>query len=263
MNNTCNISNPVKKALLERKTTFGTWIQMGHPAVAEILAEAGFDWITVDCEHTDIDLKAFSSLACGISTKGSVPMARVRENDNLAIRQALDAGAGGVIIPLVNNAGEAKKAVASAKYPPEGIRGFAFCRANHWGIHFDDYVEKANSDIIVIAMIESRQAVENIDEILDVNGIDGIFIGPYDMSGSYGVTGQTDHPIMIEACRQVADSCRKHGKSAGIHIVKPSEASIKKALEEGFTFIALGMDTVFLDESSRRYLGESKKIVLP
>lgn len=253
-------SNPVRKALLERNICLGTWIQLGHPGIAEILSGAGFRWIAADCEHTDIDAEGFSSLARGMYGRGPVPFARVRENDTLAIRQVLDGGARGIIVPLVNNAEEARKAVKAAKYPPDGVRGFAFCRANDWGVDFDRYSREANRDIAVVVMIESAEAVGNIDEILAAEGVDGVFIGPYDMSGSYGVTGQTSHPVIQEACRKVSSACKAHNKSAGLHVVKPTEENVKTALDDGFTFIALGMDTVFLDEAARKIMKTAEDI---
>jgi len=242
--------NPVKKALLERKLTFGSWIQIGHPAVAEVLSRSGFEWLAVDMEHTDIDIKSFCDTIRGMQGRGVIPLARVRENDFLAIRQVLDAGAQGVIVPLVNSAEEAENAVKAVKYPPIGKRGFAFCRANEWGIDFDEYARRANQDVAVIVMIESRLAVENINEILAVEGVDGVLIGPYDMSGSYGLTGQVSHPDIMKACRTVSAACKKHGKAAGIHIVKPDGKNIKEAIADGFIFIALGMDTIFLGQTS-------------
>lgn len=246
--------NPVRKALLDRKITIGTWIQIGHPAVSEIFANAGFDWIAADCEHTDIGIGAFAGVARGMYGRGSVPFVRVRENDTLAIRQVLDAGAQGVIVPLVNSPDEAARAVQAAKYPPEGVRGFAFCRANDWGVDFDRYAKTANYDVAVVVMIESKQAVENIDGILGVDGVDGVFIGPYDMSGSYGITGQTSHPVIKEAFNIVSDACKRHNKSAGLHVVIPDDLSVIKAVEDGFTFIALGIDGVFLDRSARNVI---------
>jgi len=243
----------VRRALLDRRLSIGTWIQAGHPAVSEALAAAGFDWIAADCEHADIGPREFGDLARAMRGK-AVPLARVHENDTLAIRQMLDMGACGVIVPLVNSAEEARKAIAAAKYPPDGIRGFAFCRANDWGVDFDEYARTANDDIAVVVMIESRQGVENIDEILAVEGVDGVFIGPYDMSGSYGIPGQTDHQTVRDACARVSEACDKAGKSAGIHVVIPTPEAIKDAVAGGFTFIAVGVDTVFLTETARSAL---------
>jgi 2-keto-3-deoxy-L-rhamnonate aldolase RhmA len=251
----CNITNPIRKALLERTPTFGSWIQIGpYPALAEILANAGFDWLGIDCEHSDIDVEGFTALARGMHGRDAAPFARVRENDTLAIRQVLDAGAQGIIVPLVNTAEEAKKAVAAAKYPPQGVRGFCFSRMNDYGTKFDDYVRTANDNIAVVVMIESKQAVENIDDILTVDGVDGVFIGPYDMSGSYGLVGQTDNPVIQDACCKVVEACEKHGKSAGLHLVHPTPETISKTITNGFTFIALGVDMVFLNDAARQTL---------
>lgn len=250
--------NKVREALLNKKPTIGSWIQTGSPVSAEILARAGYDWIAIDCEHSSIGIEAFAAAARGIYGRGPATLVRVRENDTLAIRQFLDMGAEGVIVPLVNSAEDARRAVAAAKYPPEGVRGFGYCRANNWGVDFADYVKQANEDICVVAMIESKQAVEHIDEILEVEGIDGIFIGPYDMSGSYGCVGKTDAPVIVEACKRVLEACKRHGKAAGQHIVFPTKENVSRALEEGYTFLALGTDIVFLAGAAQDALNLAK-----
>lgn len=247
----------VKNALRLRETALGGWIQIGHPGIAEIFGRAGFDWVCVDMEHGDTE-GSLPNIMRALGGYKPVPFVRVEENNVLKIRRALDMGARGIIVPLVNTPEEAKRAVAAAKYPPAGVRGFAFCRANEWGRDFDEGVVSANSELSVVVMIESRQAVENIESILAVEGVDGVFVGPYDMSGSYGVTGETEHPFIQEACRRVSKACEKRGKSAGIHIVAPTREKIIKARQDGFTFIALGMDTVFLAEGAQKALGELK-----
>ena len=246
--------NPVRQALLERRLCIGTWIQIGHPAVAEVLAQAGFDWLCVDAEHTDIGLGEFAAVARGMHGRGPVPLVRVRENDTLAIRQMLDLGALGVIVPLVNSAAAAAAAVQAAKYPPQGVRGFAFHRGNNWGADFADYASTANAEIAVVVMIESKEAVESIDAILAVEGVDGVFIGPYDMSGSYGMPGRTADPVIQRACARVVEACRRAGKSAGIHVVLPTPESIGQALRQGFTFLAVGVDTIFLSQGAKQAL---------
>lgn len=251
--------NPVRKALLERKVTLGTWIQIGHPAITEVLSNSGYDWIAADCEHTDISIEPFTNVMRGMYGRGPVSMIRVRENDTLAIRQALDMGAMGVIVPLVNTAEEAKKAVEAAKYPPKGVRGFCFSRMNKYGDEFESYIKNANDDIAVVVMIESKEAIENIDEILAVEGVDGVFIGPYDLSGSYNIPGETSHPLVQDGCRKVVEACKKAKKSAGLHVVIPTEENITKAVDDGFTFIAVGVDTVFLNQASKEALGIARK----
>ena len=250
--------NPVRQALLERRLTLGTWIQAGHPVVSEVLAEAGFDWIAADMEHTDIDNASFANLARGMHGRGVVPMARVKENDTIAIRQVLDMGAQGVIVPLVHTADDAERAVAAAKFPPRGVRGYSFTRTNDWGKDFDAYAASANEDVAVVAMIESKEGVHNIDAILDIDGIDGVFIGPYDLSGSYGVPGQTSHTDVVAGCEAVVKACADVGKSAGLHVVFPTQDAISTAIADGFTFIALGLDVVFLREGATEAVREAR-----
>lgn len=214
--------------------------------VAEILAEAGFDWIGIDMEHTDIDNAAFTALARGMHGRGAAPLARVRENNTLAIRQVLNLGAHGVIVPLVHTARDAARAVAAAKYPPRGVRGFCFGRMNDWGRSFDSYAARANEEVAVVVMIELTEGVKNIDTILAVDGVDAVFIGPYDLSGSCGVPGQTTHERVQAGCRRVRDACEAAGKAAGVHLVAPEPSAVTRAVEDGFTFLALGVDIVFL-----------------
>jgi 2-keto-3-deoxy-L-rhamnonate aldolase RhmA len=237
--------NPVKGKLLEGKPSFGSWIQVPHPAVAEILSAVGFDWLAVDMEHSDAGVSEFSDIIRGMYGRGPAPMARVQENDTLGIRRILDAGAWGIIVPMVNCAEEAEKAVRAARFPPRGIRGAGFARANDYGVVFDDYL-KASGDILVMAMCETRQSVENIEEIAAVDGIDGIFMGPYDLSMSYGIPGKTNDPVMREARRRVLAACKKAGKAPGLHHFNLTKESVQGVLDEGFLFVALGVDVSFI-----------------
>ena len=234
------------------KPAIGSWCQIGHPANAEILAQAGFAWIAADCEHGEFEDGDIANFCRAVRPFPCAPLVRVKENAALPIRRALDLGADGVIVPLVNSAAEAERAVQAAHYPPKGVRGFAWHRGNEWGVKFEPYAREFQP--LVIVMIESRAAVENCEAILAVEGVDGCFIGPYDLSGSYGITGQTRHALIAEACGKVAASCRNQGKAAGRHIVTPSREEIREALDQGFTFLALGMDTHFLGSGARQTL---------
>ena len=242
----------MKNKIVERFLCVGSWCQIGHPANAEILAKAGFEWIAADCEHGEFENGDLGNFCRAVRQFDCTPLVRVKENAIMPIRRALDLEADGVIVPLVNSADEAKKAVEAAQYPPKGIRGFAWQRGNHWGTEFDAYTKDFNP--IVIVMIESQAAVENIDAIMAVDGVDGCFIGPYDMSGSYDIPGQTEHQIIADACLKVADACKKHGKAAGQHIVVPTKDNVETAVEQGFSFLALGMDSYFLGNGARQAL---------
>jgi 2-keto-3-deoxy-L-rhamnonate aldolase RhmA len=238
----------LKTRLANGETLWGSWLQLAHSASAEILAGAGFSWLALDLEHgeaAETDLAAFCR-SCRL--QNAAPLARVRENDTLAIRRALDLGADGVIVPLVNTVSAARRAVAAATYPPVGERGFAWQAANAYGRNFANYLRDFSP--VVIIMIESRQAVENIDDLLAVDGVDGVLVGPYDLSGSYGKPGAVDDPQVIAAMQHVVAACQRRKKAAGQHLVTPTAAAITCARQQGYTFLALGMDTVFLGQGA-------------
>jgi 2-keto-3-deoxy-L-rhamnonate aldolase RhmA len=240
-----------RKALLDRQVTLGTWLQINNPTAAEVLANAGYDWISLDIEHTDIDIVSMTALLRGMYGRGVAPIARVTTNDVIEIRRSLDVGAQGVLVPFVSTAEQARRAVSACKYPPWGVRGYSFCRANNWGVDFAADVETANDETAVIVMIESKEGAENIEEILAVEGVDAAFIGPYDLSGSYGIPGQIQDPIVRDACRRVIEACERAGKSVGLLVVRPTPEAVRQAIEDGFTLICLGLDTVFMDEGAR------------
>ena len=240
-----------RQALIERRVTLGTWLQINNGTAAEILANAGYEWIAIDIEHTDIDVTSLTELLRAMYGRGVAPVARVATNGLLDIRRALDAGAEGVLIPFVNTPEQAKFAVQAAKYPPMGVRGYSFCRANDWGVSFAEDVKTANEQTAVIVMIESRQGVENIDAIVAVEGVDAVFIGPYDLSGSYGIPGQTQAPVVRKAFQRVIDACEHAGKSVGLLLVRPTEDAVKQVVSDGYTLLCLGLDTVFIDEGAR------------
>jgi len=245
------MKNKLRQALLERSVTLGAWIQIGHPACAEIFARAGFDWVCVDLEHGAIDLETMTDVFRTLDAFDCVPVARLPINDPVWIHRSLDAGARALIIPMVKTADEAESAVRESKYPPRGVRGFGYSRANRHGMDFDAYIASANDEIAMIMQIEHIDAIRHLDAILDVDGVDGLFIGPLDLSGSMGITGQMEHPKMVAALESYRTACKKHSKSAGMHIVRPDAGNIRHALDQGYTLIALGLDNVFLDESAR------------
>jgi 2-keto-3-deoxy-L-rhamnonate aldolase RhmA len=166
----------------------------------------------------------------------------------------LDAGARGLIIPMVKTAAEAEAAVREAKYPPRGGRGFGYSRANLYGADFDSYIASANDEIAMVMQIEHKDAIANLDAILRVDGVDGVFIGPLDLSGSMGITGKLDHPQMVGALETYRSACRAQKKSAGLHIIRPDEENVRRALDQGYTMLALGLDNVFMEQSARASL---------
>lgn len=248
------MANKFRKALLAKQVTLGAWMQIGHPAIAEIFARAGFDWICVDLEHGAIDLETMTNIFRTIDAFDCVPVVRLPSNDPVWIHRSLDAGAGGLIIPMVKTADEAEAAISQAKYPPRGERGFGYSRANMHGMDFDDYIKTANDEIAMVMQIEHKDAIANLEEIVQVDGVDGLFIGPFDLSGSMGIIGQLDHPDMTTALDKYRSICQESNTSAGMHIVRPTAENIKANIEDGYTLIALGLDNVFLDESAKATL---------
>lgn len=249
-----------KEKFKTQNVVLGTWLQIPSPSICEIAANQKFDWIAVDMEHTEIGYESLANMFRGLKGSTTEPFVRVRENAPLDIRRALDIGAKGIIVPLIDTADQAKSAVSYCKYPPEGCRGHAFCRANDWGENFSNYANEANKDICVFIMIESQTAVKNINEILKTDGLDGVFIGPYDMSASYGVPGDVSNELVVNGCNKVLNACKKHNKIAGIHIVKSNSNIIEENVEKGFQFIAVGIDTLFLTNGMKDTVSIVKKL---
>ncbi len=250
------VQSRVKARIRAGEPTLGTWLMTGSLAAAEILSGAGFEWVAVDMEHTAMDYRTLEGLTAGIRGAGAEPLVRIEANFPQVIKRVLDCGAAGVIVPLVNSAGEAAAAVGAAKYPPAGFRGVSLGRASGYGYNFQDYFDSINDQVIVVAQIEHYRAVERIEEIVAVEGLDGVFLGPYDLSGSMGIVGQFEHPRMAEARRTVLEAARAAGKAAGLHQVRPDARAVRELVAEGFTFIACGIDTIFLGDGARAMLAE-------
>jgi len=252
------MKNKLRRALLNRELSLGTWQQLGHPGITEIFANAGFDWICVDLEHGAIDFETMTNIFRTIDAYDCVPVARLPLNDPIWIHRILDAGARGLIIPMVKNAKEAEAAVREAKFPPRGTRGYGYCRANRHGANFEAYCAEANDEIAMIMQIEHKDAITHLDAILEVDGADGLFIGPLDLSGSLGITGQMDHPDMVAALEKYTSACKAHGASAGMHIVLPNDRNIREAIDAGYTLIALGVDNSLLNSISSEVLATGR-----
>ena len=240
------LTNPVKTTLAQGGISFGSWITIGHPIVAELMAGSGFDWLAVDCEHGANDLDSSVCLLQAMKSTPCVPFVRLPANDPIWIRRSLDAGFMGLIVPLVNTADEAAAAVRVATYPPLGHRGIGIGRAQEYGRSFEKYLKGANDAVMIVPQVEHVRAVENIEDILAVEGVDAVFIGPYDLSGSMGLLGQFDHPRMLEAVDTVLAACRRVGKPAGIHVVYPEPDEVQKRISQGFRFVALSLDILLL-----------------
>lgn len=240
-------SATLRDALGSRATTFGGWLQLPSPDVAEIVAE-GFDWVVCDLEHGGLDRGTLVHLVRAIEGKGKVPLARLMTGDPLLGRQALDAGCEGLIIPHVSDAEAFAKFVGACTWPPNGSRSIGYFRANGFGQRFDDHATLAGRPIF-IPMIESETGLANIEAILSTGLADAVLIGPYDLSASLGAVGNFASDDYRAAEEQVLAACTRYGVSAGVHDVTPTPSSIADKISRGYTFIACGMDTVFLAQA--------------
>lgn len=253
------MKNKFRQALLDKQVSFGAWVQISHPAAAEIYGRLGYDWICVDLEHGAVGFEGMTNIFRAIDSFGSVPVARLPFCDTIWIKRTLDAGARGLIVPMVNTPAEAEHAIREAKYPPRGQRGYGFSRGNVHGIDFFDAVENDNDEIAMVMQIEHKDGVANLDSILSVDGVDGAFIGPYDLSGSYGKTGALDSPEMLDALSRFRAGCKAHDKAAGMHVVNPTEPNVAAAIADGYSMIALGVDVVSLVQSARTAIDIARK----
>lgn len=241
-------NNLLKKALANQSTSIGSWVTIGNASIIEIMAKADFDWLTIDMEHTSIDFNEGESLIRTIQAHDIPALVRVGKNEELGIKRVLDAGADGIIIPMVNTKQDAIKGLNYCYYPPKGSRGVGLNRAQGYGLNagFKDYIDWQTEDLVVIIQIEHINGVKNIDEILSIEGIDGVIIGPYDLSSSLGYAGQFDHPEVLEAIAKVKLACKTRKVSLGFHVIDPDYEKAKLKLEQGYNFIALSTDFLFL-----------------
>lgn len=242
----------LRHRLTHGEVSIGSWIQLAHPAIAEIMANAGFEWLAVDLEHSSITIREAEEIIRIIDLCGVVPLVRLSSNDPVQIKRVMDAGAHGIIVPMVNSAIEAEHAVAALRYPPKGVRGVGLARAQGYGARFEHYRTWLESEGIVIAQIEHVRGVENLDAILGVDGINGFIVGPYDLSGSLGIPGKFDHPRMKEALVEIRRIAHKHKSVApGFHVVPVEHSLMIEKVKEGYRFIAFSTDMLFLGESCR------------
>jgi 4-hydroxy-2-oxoheptanedioate aldolase len=249
--------NHVLQAWREDKGTIGAWISIDSAFVAETMAHAGFDWMCLDMQHGMLDYEDVKHMLPAISTTNTVPIVRVPWNEPYEIMKALDAGAYGVIVPLVNNREEAERAVSACRYPPDGMRSFGPARAAMYA--GKGYVEEANNEIACIVMIETAEALENLDDILSTPGVDAAYIGPNDLAYALGLkpVGDNNEPKHIETVTHILETARKHGVAAGIQT--GSLEFTQRYLNQGFHMVTLGSDSAFMMRLARQELRAARE----
>lgn len=253
------LGRDIKQKLAAGTPVIGSWVSLPEPALVEIMARSGFEFLTIDMEHSAITVATAQELIRVIDLCGCCPLVRLTSNDADLAKRVLDAGAAGIIVPMVNSADEARAAVRAAKYPPAGTRSVGLGRAQGYGTSFDAYFAAANDDTLVIVQIEHEDAVASIDDILSVPGVDAFMIGPYDLSASMGLAGQLEHPKVMAAVARVVEVGRARNVPSGFHFVWPVPAEFERRVREGFTLAAYSVDFLLLGETCRRDLVDIRR----
>lgn len=239
----------IRASLRSGTSIVGSWMQLTDSNVAEIMGRSGYQWVAIDMEHGPVSLSQLPDLFRALELGGTLPLARVASPLPINCRQALDQGAAGVVIPMISSAAQLQAIINECHWPPRGRRGVGFQRANVFGKFFDAYVQEAQESLI-IAQIEHVDAVNNLESIIVVEGLDAIMVGPYDLSASLGITGEFENKKYLETLSKILSMCAKHKMPCGIHVVQPDPKMLEQRISEGYTFIAYGVDTVFLNHGA-------------
>jgi 2-keto-3-deoxy-L-rhamnonate aldolase RhmA len=247
------VANDFRARLKRGDKLLGTMVTLPSPPAAEVLASLGFDWLFVDGEHGPLETAELLGILTAVNRRAAC-LVRVPSCDAVQIAKVLDLGADGIIVPQVNTPEQAADAVRFARYPPAGSRGVGLARAHGYGLKFKEYIESANREIAVVVQAEHAAAVENIDAIARVPGVDAILLGPYDLSASLGKMGQVDDPEVVAAIGRVTDACRAVGMPLGFFGV--NAAAVRPYVERGYTLIVAGVDTTLLAGAARGLLAE-------
>ena len=242
--------NKFKAYLKEGKTTFGLWNGIVDTYAGEIAAGAGFDWVLIDGEHAPFDLRTILVQAQAMSGYDVPILVRPPEGNPVLIKQLLDAGIQTLLVPMVETAEQARMLVRAMRYPPHGIRGVgtALARASRWN-RVDDYFKHSDEEMCLIVQVESVAGYDNLEAICQVEGVDGVFIGPADLAGSMGYLGQPMHPLVIEKVSAGLEFISQSGKTAGVLAVNPDV--VKKYQAKGATMIGVGLDSLLLAKATK------------
>lgn len=236
----------LKNKLRNRKRLFAGWVSYAHPSITETFATAGFDFMAIDMEHSTISTEQAQRIIAASQAQGVPCLPRPVSHSNDWIKPLLESGADGMIVQMVNNKEELHNLIQHMYYPPIGNRSYGVNRAHDYGFSLNEYFDGWNKSGSFIIQVESIEAVNNIDDLLAFDEVDGVMIGPMDLSGSLGIPGQTNHPDVIQASSKVIQACEKYGKSCGTQVSDTSKDIIKGLFDLGYTFAILGSDLFVL-----------------
>ncbi len=249
----------LKDQIRAAQPSVGSWIQLGDEALVEMLAKGPFDWLCIDLEHTTISIEQCGKIIRVADLAGCPTLVRLSGHDPSQIKRVLDAGASGIIAPMVNTAAQAAAIVDAATYPPRGTRGVGLGRAQEYGLGFPKYLERMGDELVCIMQVEHVDGVDNLEEILAVDGVDGFFVGPYDLSASLGHPGEFDHPSVVAALERVGKIVSRPEVLAGIHVVEPDDAKLQAVIDEGYRFVAFASDMLLFAHHINQISGGIEK----
>ncbi len=250
----------LKSKLAGNTPVYGSWLTLAQPSIPEIMAPAGFDFLVVDMEHSAIDLSQAQALVQSIQAQGVAALIRVGDQDANRIKRAMDTGVDGVIVPMIKTREEAEAAVAAVRYPPFGRRGVGLARAQKYGFGFQEYMKWLVKESVVIGIIEHHEAFNNLEGILDVDGLDGTIIGPYDLSGSLGFPGEYDRKEVSKLIARYEAVGLKMNKSIGFHVVQPDVKMVRQYQKRGYRILAVGLDSLFLGLKCRETMNDIRRV---
>lgn len=258
MNNIFENRKILKEKLRNRERLFAGWVSYAHPSITETFARAGFDFMAIDMEHATISLEQAQRIIAASQSEGVPCIPRPVSHSDDYLKPLMESGADGMLVQMVNTADQVRNLIKLLKYPPIGKRTYGVNRAQTYGFDFDRYIESWNETSTFMIQVESIEAVENIESLLAFDEIDGVMVGPYDISGSLGVPGQTSHPLVIEASKKVIAACEKFGKSCGTQVSDSTEESIQNLFDMGYTYAILGSDLFVLWKWAEKMQGLMK-----
>ncbi len=253
------MNSKLKNKIKQSKLTIGSWLTIPNNSLTEIFATNNFDWLVIDLEHSSISLSEAAEMIRIIDLAGNTPLVRLTSNNQDQIKRILDAGAHGIIVPMVNSKDDVRKILKSVYYYPMGNRGVGLSRAQGYGENFKKYKDWLINNLIVIVQIEHIDAVENLDSILSEKKIDAFIVGPYDLSASMGIPGNFENKKFKNVLNKILKTAKKYKCLPGIHVVEPDEKLLKKTIKDGFKFISYSVDFRFLKVLPSKVLEKVKK----
>ena len=244
----------LKKKLKKQELSLGSWITLPDLNLAEMMSNSNFDWLAIDLEHSVVDLESLQNIIRVIDTNDTFPMVRLTSNDPNQVKRALDSGAKGIICPMINNRDDVSELLNSVYYPSKGKRSLGIARAQKYGRDVIGYIKKIEKELVTIIQIEHIDALNNLDEIFQIQDIDGYIIGPNDLSASMGIHGDLKNKMLIKAINEINSIAKKYKKPGGIHLIEPEISDLRNAIKSGNKFIAYSLDFKIFDKGLKEFM---------